>query len=150
MKFNPAELTELTSNLWNAGAYEFKVLDATEVTGMYGEQIALTLQVLNGEKTKNVKVWLSPTTKDNKPDLRLMFFCKSVGLEEKYQSGELLDSDCMYKSGYLYLGQGKSKNGDDINVVQRYLSKEDFELERNKHNDIGLGAQFDNDEALPF
>lgn len=154
MLFTPVDMDNLESNLWKEGAYKFRVLDACE-NNQYGPQLQLDLELVENNRTKKLRTWLGATTKEGKPDLRLMFFCRSVGLIDRYKSGEILDGDCMHKQGYLQIGVGNTKNGDKVNTVQKFLSADEFEKVRNRHNDLGQQSnvvkpqQFDNDD-IPF
>lgn len=129
MKFTPKTDDELNSmNLIQEGNYNFEVLEAKSQLSKSGNEM---IKVKLG-------LW------DNNGVMRVMFdylleamahklhhFCDSTGLREKYNSGELNDTDCLSKTGtvHIVIEKGKEKpeggNYPDRNSVKDYLTKSD-------------------------
>ena len=123
MKFEPKNLENLGGALWPVGAYKFIVEDATETSNNYGDQLQLKLKVKNAEgQIKLMTTWL------NAESAALGFFCQSVGLLDKYNTGEIIDGDCMRKVGFCELGhKDPDDKGNVYNKVAKYLTKSEFE-----------------------
>jgi len=132
MKFKPKTEQELKEiNLISPGFYQFEVISSED-----------KLSQKNSEMIKlKIKIWDSSNCERIIDDylidalaFKVRHFCETTGLLEKYESGELLASDCMYKSGKLELinqkGRENPKGGmyADSNSVKDYI----FETEEAK------------------
>lgn len=159
MQFKPMSDQEIMEDyaqkyLMREGEYDFEISNAVnKVSKNNNEMIFLTLKVWdeNGkEKTIN----------DNLMSLnaaRLKQFCKVVGLEDKYDTGEVSAHDCLYKNGVVKIGVEKGgvdqygETQPDKNKVLRYLLKKTSEvsIQRNYEKPSATHTVKD-DEDLPF
>lgn len=147
MKFKPLNLDNLKGSVWPEGAYKFQVEDAAEVTGNYGDQIELKLKVKDeAGNLKSLKTWLGADSP------ALGFFCQSVDLLPKYNTGEIHDGDCMRKVGYLELVITE-RNGEKYNKVSKFIVKSEYEDKISKVTSASMEPSAINDtfdDDVPF
>ena len=107
------------------GRYDFQVHKATEKTSSSGnDMIELILDVYAGDRTYKVWDYLTFTVKSQyKP----WNFCKAVGLEKDFETGELTAFQCEGRSGEVNIAiqkAGVGKDGKDHpekNIVRAYI-----------------------------
>jgi len=120
MQFTPRTEKELAeSRLMKKGVYDFEILDARETTSNAGNtMIELKVKVMNGNGGRVLADYLLAKTPE-----KLLHCASACGLADKYDTGELADSDFRGKRGKLKLAVEKGKNGfPDRNVVADYVA----------------------------
>jgi hypothetical protein len=91
MRFTPVS-EEQASGVWAKGQYDATVLSAVEKTSKTGNpMIELAMTVYDGEKQMKVRDYLVATDGGQG---KIQRFCKSAGLWDLYQSGELSADSC--------------------------------------------------------
>ena len=99
------------------GCYSFEVFKAEQKTSKAGnDMIAITLHVYDGKGGAKVFVydWLTSAFKKKVVD-----FCRSVGLAELVDGGELTAVRCVQRTGEVHLIQ-EEYEGTTRNKVDRY------------------------------
>lgn len=130
MKFTPKTLQALREEmLLNPGIYKFMVKDAKDETSQNGNQmIKVTLEVYDlNHKPHLVTDYLMASHVSLEEKLNL--FSYSVGIQDKYNMGEIVSSDCINKKGTVEIvvkppqpdKNDPSKTYQAKNVVKRYL-----------------------------
>jgi len=157
MKFTPlAPAEDQAPYLFPEGFYEVRVEDANETTVKNGQnagkpQIQLKLKVIGDGQTTTVYDYLRSDGK------KLRNFCSHAGLEDKYQNGEILDADCMYKKLHASVKVENNEKYGDQNKIAFYVSKSDFE--ESKVDKVGIPTVVGNqsfngeliqDQDIPF
>lgn len=109
-------------NLIDPGQYPFEIIESVQRLSKSGnEMIALKLKIwdINGHERIVFDYLLDSMAH------KVKSFCRSVGLLDKYESGELLPTDCLGKCGSLNLVIQKDKTGQysDRNSVKDYLNE---------------------------
>lgn len=147
MNFTPMTKQQL-KNLLPEGNYPFEVTGAEEKISKNGNpMIALNLRVV-GEKGEVVFVndWLMQPVKDEDQDKtknkiwKIRSFCYSTGLINKYEEGNLTDSNCLHKKGWVKIKVKTDQDLNQVNSVGYYL--EDKSLQNSSK------AQEKNDSAM--
>lgn len=123
MKFTPKTEKEIAEeNLWPAGEYSFEITEAEDTVSSKGnEMIELKLKVYNEEG--NFKILSDYLLEAIAYKLR--HAAEVCGLLDAYNSGVLLASDFVGKTGYLKLKIDKDKTGKypDKNGVGDYITE---------------------------
>ncbi len=126
MKFNVKSDAELSvMNLIPEGEYQFEVQSAEDTTSKSGnDMIKLVLCVWDSEGRQHT---IYDYLLEAMPK-KLKHFAKHIGLLDKYESGELLATECIGKCGTLHLVIQEDKTGKypPKNSVADYLEKKDF------------------------
>lgn len=125
MKFPPKTKEELAvMNLIAAGRYPFEIIAAKDTFSKSGnEMIAITLKIWDANNHERIVFdYLLEAM-----SFKLRHFAEATGLLEKYESGVLLASHCLGKSGYLDLIVQKDKTGQypDKNAVKDYVTPDE-------------------------
>lgn len=100
MNFEPQTEKAIDDELELAdGVYDFEVISAEDTTSKAGnEMIAVVLRVFAADgSTRQVRDWLLPAPALSKK--KLVRFCRSVGIEDKYENGTLTGEDCQGMAG---------------------------------------------------
>lgn len=122
MKFKPKTNEELDAvGLLEPGEYDFEVKDATDKTSKAGnEMIALELDILTRSgRWKAFDYILEAFPR------KLNHFAKAVGLEAKYEQGEITAQDCLRKQGRCEIEiEPAAGNYPAKNIVTDYLAKQ--------------------------
>lgn len=128
MRVNPKSETEFKSRrLMDPGIYSFQVFDAIEKTSKSGnEMIEVILKVidLNG-RVHTVNDYLI----DQEPmDYKIRHLWDSVGMINKYESGNISPEDIKDKKGKVKIRITKDKKGiyDDKNTVVDYIVNNEY------------------------
>jgi hypothetical protein len=121
MQYDPNDANE--QKLIAKGEYDFEVVSAEDTVweneGESHQQIKITLRVFHGEHTSLFSVWLG-FPKDKL--WKLKQFCEAVGLNQKWESGELSAVDCLDKAGKLKMDVWTGKtDGKERNAVRKFL-----------------------------
>lgn len=125
MRFEVKSEEEINSfELLPEGIYPFKVVKAEDATSQNGnEMIKLQLIIMDENNVKHLIFdYLLPSIA-----YKLRHFCNSVGMMDKYETGEFCDMDCLNKQGYAHIviqkGQAKPEGGyyPDKNSVKDYV-----------------------------
>lgn len=122
MKFTPVS-EEQASGVWEKGEYEALVESGIEKTSKTGNpMIELELTVYGPEgKEKKIRDWLVAT---DGGQAKIQRFCKSAGLWDTYQSGELSGPSCEQANVIVKLGV---EDGNDQyppkNAIRDYMPK---------------------------
>ncbi len=130
MKFTPRTEREV-SRIFEKGDYRFIVISAEEKTSKTGNQmIHLKLSVLHNEivgKTNIVDCYLLSDHPSFEHLIR--HFCYSVGLENEYETGNILPEFCLDKKGIVRLSVEEDKTGKypDKNKVVDFLVEKNTE-----------------------
>lgn len=137
MKITPRSEEEFKSrNLLDAGEYNFEIFEAKEKKSQSGnDMIEVQLRILN-KYDKYIIIY--DYLMDKEPmDYKIRHLWESLGMIDKYNSGEINAEDLKDKRGKAKITIRKDKNGQypDKNQVQDYIKSE---------NDTFL------DDALPF
>lgn len=112
MQFDPNDVGEQPQRkLIGEGEYDFEVMDAenTVFKDDDGEhkQIKLKLRIFADEGSIVLNTWVGyPVNKL----WRLRDFCRCVGLEKAWESGEVTPDDCVGKAGECVVGIWKERN----------------------------------------
>lgn len=130
MKHKPMSEQEIAaSGLMQEGVYDYTVVEAKETTSQSGnDMFALKLHVFDQDGVARIVFdWVLPSFAKKYKHIH-----DSLGLMEKYQSGETRSSDLEGKSGKLMLGIGKpytDKNGLERvnNTVVDYVKRENVD-----------------------
>jgi len=126
MKFQPKSREEIDAmGLMKAGVYSFRVANANEQTSKSGnEMIKLTLEVFDDKGvTHNIFDYLLEAMSS-----KLYGFCHAANLTQQYQLGQMRDTDCIGKAGYVEITVEKGKENPqggfypDKNQVKSYLA----------------------------
>ncbi len=136
LKFTPRKDEEL-SNLLEEGEGQFEVIKAIKKESKSGNpMISLVLKCWDAKGNQgNIFEYL--ILNDNVFSMRkIKHFCYSVGLEQKYESGELNAYECENKSGNLIIGIQKDKTGKypDKNSVYDFLKKKEIDIKKVDQN----------------
>lgn len=122
MKFQARSKEELAGkDLLPAGWYDFEVMSAEETTSKAGnEMIKVKLRVFNpkGPDT-HIYSYLMEQMQD-----RLLDFCETANIMDKYEAGVLRAVDCMDRTGKVKVAVEEDKNGKypPQNVVKSYAA----------------------------
>lgn len=122
MRFTPVS-EETAAGVWPKGEYDALVTEAVEKTSKKDNpMIELTLTVYGPEgKEKSIRDWLVST---DGGQAKIQRFCKSAGLWEMYQAGELSSDSCKDANVVVKLG---CDDGDDEypprNNIRDYMPK---------------------------
>jgi hypothetical protein len=116
---NDFELRE-ARGLMNPGVYQFEVSNATRKTSQSGNpMLELTLKIYDSQgKTHAHFDWLVATKNMTWKTKR---FLESIGLGDKYNSGQLSTHECIGKSGLCKTDIEKDKKGEERSVIKDYL-----------------------------
>lgn len=111
MKFAPktdAEVKQDSEKLWDAGMYDFEVLNGTDKTSKAGnEMIQLRIKIFSSEgEEKIIYDYLMESI-----GYKLRHACEAMGLLGKYEGGELVGGDFEGCTGRLKLRVGKPQEG---------------------------------------
>jgi len=120
MKFTPLDIKKdaPANYLLPAGDYEVEVVDAEEGVSKAGNaQIKLKLRIIADGMSVTTFDYLGATSK------KLRNFCLSMGLQEKYEHGEITDLDCANKRGHASVKVERSEEYGDKNKVAFYIDK---------------------------
>jgi hypothetical protein len=121
MNFQPKTEKEIAdSKLLPKGSYAFLVLEAAEKTSSNNNpMLELKLRVSNGNGlSRTLFDYLLPQRAD-----KLRHAAAACGVLDRYDAGEVSDSDFRGKRGRLMLAVEKGKKGyPDKNVVEDYLA----------------------------
>lgn len=125
MKFTPKTEKELYEDkVYPEGQYAFQIISAWDKQSKAGnDMIELKIQVYNNEgKFILVNDYLMESMM-----FKLLHACEACGLQDKYESGELVADDFIDKTGFLKLNIQKDKTGQypDRNGVKDYVVKVD-------------------------
>lgn len=153
MKFTPKTREQLQQmSLMPDGIYPFEVIEAmSTISKSDNEMIKLTLKVWDHNGIERIindyllEAYL----------FKLLSFCESTNLLDKYDSGTVLDTDCYGKTGkvHIIVKKGKPipndperKNYPDSNSVKEYLKPDKAlgEKSNSSNNDVPF------DDELPF
>lgn len=152
VRFQPKTDEELKAErLLPDGEYSFMVTEAQEAVSKSGNNmIKLTHRVFKPDGTF-VLVSDYLVLRDD-----LMYkvsnFCKSVGLKEQYDAGELNTDEIKYKEGVCYIVTQEGTGGyDDKNSVKKYIEdgKADIPKDSLTKTLESNGPALDSDE-IPF
>lgn len=122
MRFTPVS-EEQAAGVWPKGEYDALVTEAAEKTSKKDNpMIQLTLLVYGPDgKEKSIRDWLVST---DGGQAKIQRFCKSAGLWDMYQAGELSAESCKDASVKVKLG---ADEGDDDypprNSIRDYIPK---------------------------
>lgn len=121
MRFTPKSEEELAlDNLLPEGKYPFTVKSAEDTVSKKGNAMIKLGLTVYGSGAREVTVF--DYLLDNFPD-KLFKFCKSVGLEEKYNAGELEPYDCEHREGWAHIKIDPAKDGyGPKNTVSYYIA----------------------------
>jgi hypothetical protein len=122
MKFTPREDEYFCFTL-EPGEYDFKIIQAEDaVSKTNNEMIKLSLKVW-GKDGQEYYITDYLLTNNARMEWKLKNFCDSVGLSDKYLSGELNAADCKDKHAKVELRIDKDKEGKypDKNSVKKYV-----------------------------
>lgn len=146
MRFTPQNEEELQNSfkLLDSGEYDFTVVYAEDKVSTKGnDYIFLKLQVWDKDGMERLIF-------TNLAFIKLLkHFCDVVGLQDKYQTGEILAADCLGKIGRALIGfkpGDKKPDGGyypDKNIVEDYVN-EINSMQKNKQDN-----SFTSDD-LPF
>lgn len=139
MKFTPATEEELAkANLLEKGKYDFEVLNAEDAVSKKSgaEMIKLKLRVFDNKGgERHIFDYLLPSV-----PWKLRNFCEAVGLEDRYDAGELTSHDCIGRAAKVVIGvDDKSKEFPPKNVAR------DYSVVR-----VGNGASEPEGDEIPF
>jgi len=113
MQFDPSSVKEYERKIIAKGNYDFEVFDAEntvyEHDGESYEQIRLSLRVFYDDGSLIFSAWVGYCNTGRKMGL-LKAFCKSVGMDEQWESGEISPDDCIGKAGIVKIGIWDGKN----------------------------------------
>lgn len=126
MRYQPKTEEQLQDEgLLPDGNYPFEVVGATNKQSKKGnDMIELNLRFYGADgRPVFVRDWLMEAM-----GFKLRHFCEEVGLLDKYNSGELNDTDCEGKTGFATVKKEPAK-GDfgPKNAVKDYGKKEEAE-----------------------
>lgn len=159
MRFDPRGEEELQrAMLLPEGLYDFTVNKAIEKTSKSGNlMIELDMTVYLDSRPMYVRDWLMVGLE--RQLYKVLHFCRSVGLAEKYQAGELNDHDCVGRSGKLKLGVNEGDRGPQ-NSVKDYIvddlagadNLENYPSPASFDSPLPVSAKqtFDADDSIPF
>jgi hypothetical protein len=157
MRFTPRTEKEV-SNVFEKGKYKFSVISAKEtVSKSQNEMLNLTLVIYHNSipgKSSVVNCYL--LTDNPSFEYMIRHFCYSVGLENQYESGVLIASDCIGKEGIVSIGIDVDKTGQysDKNKVLDFIIKENNEVKPvvSTFNNISINLPKNNDinDEVPF
>lgn len=122
MEFKPCSEQEIARmKLWDRGEYPFEVIEGSDKTSKKSGKpmIELKLKLSNGKgAAKVVTDYLMPQMPE-----KLRNACRSTGMLDKYDTGNVSGRDFLGRKGRLKLGIEKDKNGQypPKNVVKDYL-----------------------------
>jgi hypothetical protein len=137
MQFQPKSEQELQIGLLlENGIYDFQVVNASEEVSKSGnEMIKMTLKVWDNGVERIIFDYLLNNYK-------LKHFCDQMDMEDKYQQGCVLATDCIGKSGKAHIMVQKDKTGKygDRNSVKDYVKLEN--TVEDSHKDL--------EDDLPF
>lgn len=123
MRFTPVS-EETAAGVWPKGEYDALVTEAIEKTSKSSgnPMIELTLTVYGqGGEEKSLRDWLVST---DGGQAKIQRFCKSAGLWDMYQAGELSADSC--KDANIRVKLGADDGGDEYppkNTVRDYMPK---------------------------
>jgi hypothetical protein len=124
MRFQPRTEADIKAesnqrNLWPKGTYDFEVVNASDEVSKNGnDMIKLVLKVYD-QSGRSQMVWdyLLEAMAE-----KLVHACEALGLNDRYDSGELDASDFDGKAGQVVLYIQKGQNGyADKNAVADYV-----------------------------
>ncbi len=153
MKFTPKTRSQLSERfLLKEGSHKLFVIKAEEKDSKKGfPMIALTLKGVNHEnKEVLIQDWLLEQNLE-----KMLNFCESSGLHEKYTIGELTEHDCINKSIWAFVtieegtpnpkgGQYPSKNRIKIYQTVEQVTLHD-KSDKKESNTDGFS-----DDSIPF
>lgn len=132
------------------GEYPFVVKDAEEKQSKKGnEMIALTLNVIDINTGRERLVWDWLVGTEN-CEWKTRHFCKAVGLDVVYESGNLSSLDCLHCKGRVQIKLEKdAMNADQMrNVVGDYVVVDTSGVA--PHVEAGAGATPTGEDDIPF
>jgi len=141
MKFNPLTEEQLNAPAYEAGKYSFRVIEAEEKTSKKGNpMIKVSLEISSGHRKPIVvnDFLLS----NEKAQWKLSGFCKSIGKEELYKSGEMGVFDIKEQRGMAEF-QYEEYEGKKYLRVKNYLEKDEQDIEPEQSNE-------ELDDDIPF
>ena len=122
MQFTPRSEKELSEeNLFPAGTYPFEIVAAEDKVSKKGnEMIELKLRVFHGERTQFVNDYLLESI-----GYKLRHAAVTLGLEAKYDSGQIAARDFAGKEGWAKIKITSDKTGTypDKNEVGDYVTE---------------------------
>lgn len=143
MRFKPLSEEEVArAGLLEKGTYPFEVRQAVQKKSKAGnDMIELVLCVWD----KNGREYLVYDYLMESSEYKLRHFCYTTGLQEKYDSGELRDTDCL-KSGYCKVMIREDKSGlyPPRNSVADYIAGEGEKPVKKQE------VLFEDDKDIPF
>lgn len=122
MKFAPLTTEDKPKFIpLDPGRYKFNVLLAEDAVSKAGnEMIKLKLECFQPDGRRATIFDYLMINADG-TSRKIKGFCEAVGLQDKYQSGELSHWDCLHKSGELELAVESSEQYGDQNKVKFYV-----------------------------
>lgn len=122
MKITPRTEEEIRSLvLLKDGEYNFSIIDAVDKISQNGnEMIHLILEILNNNNKYLVHDYLLDS---DRMSFKIRHCCESVGIVDKYNSGEITSKDFIGKSGKAKIIVSIDKKGvyDTKNIVKDYI-----------------------------
>ena len=140
MKFTPRTEREV-SRIFEKGDYKFNVLSAEEKKSKTGnEMIHLKLNVEHNEISgKNTIVDCYLLSGHPSFEHLIRHFCYSVGLENEYESGNILPEFCVDKFGIVRLSIEEDKTGkypDKNRVIDFLVEKNTSKINTDLNDDV--------------
>ena len=120
MNFEPKTQKEIDDNkLLPGGNYDFEILDAWETKSAAGNpMIELEVRIAANGHSRTLADYLVP----KRPE-KLMHCAAACGVLDRYEAGEVSESDFKGKRGRLKLVVERAKKGfPRRNVIQDYLA----------------------------
>ena len=143
MNFTPLSEQELQSlSLLDEGKYKFKVLKTDHRTSQKSGNDYFNLKLLVISEKGQQRTIYDTLLFAGKMMYKTRHFCYATGLNERYESGELLPGECEGKEGELFIVKSTNRlTGEAQNSVRDYVMKDE----------VSSPVQFEPfSDALPF
>jgi hypothetical protein len=127
MRFNPLSQEEAeaqSSNLWEDGIYDYEVREATEKTSNSGNEM-IELETWIFDKDGKRKLLFAYLVSSEKAAWKVREFASSCGLLEAYDTGTLMASEIVGRTGVCEVGTQPARDGYQAkNVIRTWCHRE--------------------------
>ena len=153
MRFKPiseAEATKQASGLWEDGIYDYEVKEAEERTSNAGnEMTALQVQVF--DKHGESKILYDYLVNTEKAQFKIRQFAASCGLLDAYQTGTLMESEMIGRTGVCEVGTQPARDGYPAkNVIRTWFPRQQEKAAPARPNARAKSPAGDIDDEIPF
>ncbi len=113
----------IQENLWPEGEYDFEVAAADETTSKKGNpMIKVTLVCFDSDRKRTITDYLLESMA-----FKLKHFLYTIGMGDKYESGEFTAEQMVGRAGKVILKQEAQEGYMPKNVVKDYVSPKEVE-----------------------